>query len=93
MLEFAIVVHVLLDCVVCEVDFNVVNGVGFEAVGGRARPDIALPIEVHFHFVVEQHPYSDIEFASVDQKRFLKIFLDYEGTASSAAAAEIPDTE
>ena len=70
--------HLLLDCVVGQVDFGAVGVGGVHVELGRGGAQVALFEEVAFSGGTDEHPHSDVEFASVDQERSLDVFLDDE---------------
>jgi hypothetical protein len=76
-LELPVVLAVFLDRVVGQVDEVVVDVARRE--GLRRRADVPLLEEEDVHLFGQQGPDADVEFAVVDQKGFLYVFLDDEG--------------
>lgn len=67
---------VLLHCVVGQMDELVLAVVNLVVLTGCSQ--VALFEEVHLHLLSHQHPYSDVELASVDEHGSLDVLLNHE---------------
>ena len=77
-LVFLIIFGVALDCIIGEVDEEVVEVLEVERLA--ARPQVALTVPIGFEKPVdagEQKVMSDVEFSAVVEKRSVEVRLDY----------------